>query len=84
MPDIAATIRKALNQLQKRRSKLDDQISALEDALAAVGRQGGRRVAKVKKRARKKMSAAQKKAVSQRMKKYWTERRKAQAKAKVK
>ena len=41
-----------------------------------------RRVATARKRTRR-MSAAARKAVSQRMKKYWSERRKAQAKVKV-
>jgi hypothetical protein len=67
---------------------LEAQLGKVRDALAALGgvgkeyqrlartRQAKTVARKVRKRNVRKMSAAQKKAVSARMKKYWAERRK--------
>lgn len=83
MADVSKTLKAALKRLQKQRSQIDRQIAGLEDAIAAVGGRVGRRVKPARKaakkagRKRKQMSAAAKKAVSRRMKKYWAQRRKA-------
>ena len=66
--------------------RLRAEIIAIERTFPELALPGTRRavrrtVATARKRTRR-MSAAARKAVSQRMKKYWAERRKAQAKAK--
>ena len=88
MPDIATPLRKALNQLRRDRTRIDRQIAAVDTALAglrgSVARGGANAAQKVAAKAatrpRRKMSAAQKKAVSRRMKAYWATRRTARAK----
>jgi hypothetical protein len=67
-------------------SRLRAEIMAIERTFPELALRGPRRalrnsVATARKRTRR-MSAAARKAVSQRMKKYWAERRKAQAKVK--
>jgi hypothetical protein len=94
LAQIAATLKKALNQLHTERRRIDRQVTVLEDAIASLGstvaRRGraarkpagkaaGRVVTKAR-RVRRKMSAAQKQAVSQRMKVYWAKRRKGASK----
>lgn len=79
MADVSATLKDALKQLEAERNRIDRQIAALKTALgeSVGGRRGrppGRKAAK-SRRPRKKMSAAQKKAVSQRMKAYWAKRK---------
>ena len=72
-----------LSALQKEESLLETQLGKVRDAMAALGgavreyraRQGLRKAKTVARNVRK-MTAAQRKAVSQRMKKYWAERRK--------
>lgn len=81
MADVSATLRAALGQLEDERNRIDRQIAALRTALGESG--GGRRgrppgskaTKKVVRRRRKGMSAAARKAVSQRMKAYWAKRR---------
>jgi hypothetical protein len=79
--NIRPSLQKALNQLHAERSRIDRQISALTDALAAIGgdvRRKAREVAtRAVKRARRRraMTAAQKRAVSVRMKAFWAKRR---------
>jgi peptidoglycan hydrolase CwlO-like protein len=85
--DIRPALQRALKQLQSERARLDQQIAALGDAIGAVGGRGARTVsaggAKVaRRRARPKMTAEQKKAVSRRMKAYWAKRRSAKTAAK--
>lgn len=71
--------------LRKEESFLQAELGKVRDALAALGgvgkeykrRQGIRRVKTVARKGRK-MTAAQKKKVSARMKKYWAAKRKAQ------
>jgi hypothetical protein len=76
MPDrIRTTLMKALKQLQIQRGRLETQISAVSDALAQLGGLKGRPGRKTRARRRTKMSAAQKRAVSKRMKAYWAKRR---------
>ena len=78
MSNIAKALRTALTELQVQRTHLDRQIAALEQAVSAVGGHV-RRAARTRKATpqRRPMSAAQRKAVSTRMKRYWTARRKA-------
>ena len=80
MADVSKMLKHALTQLQKEKSQIDRQISALESALGAVGGSVRRRVGAAKKAGKKRrtMSAAARKAVSTRMKKFWAEKRKGQ------
>ena len=80
MADVSKMLKNALTQLQKEKSQIDRQISALESALGAVGGSVRWRVGAVKKAGKKRrtMSAAARKAVSTRMKKFWAEKRKGQ------
>ena len=77
----------ALTALRQEEGFLDAQLGKVRDAIAALGGVGKeytrlRRTRQVKTVARniRKMSAAQRKAVSARMKKYWAERRKSASK----
>ena len=76
--DIRSSLNKALRGLESERSRIEGQISALTDALSAIGGSGrGRTAIKSSgRRSRRAMSAAQKRAVSKRMKAYWAARRK--------
>jgi hypothetical protein len=70
-------LNRALKELHQERARLDRQISAISNALTEVGGKIAR-VAGVKRtrsRAARSMNAAQKKAVSVRMKAYWAKRR---------
>ena len=75
-----------LSALRQEQGFLEAQLGKVRDAIAALGGVGKeyqrlrrtRAITTVVGNARK-MSAAQKKAVSARMKKYWAERRKAKA-----
>ena len=80
--NVRASLQKALNQLHADRAHVDRQISALTDALSAIGgrvRKGvataRRAVTGAAKRTRRKMTSAQKRAASKRMKAYWAKRR---------
>lgn len=84
--DVRSTLNKALRQLKSQREALDRRIAALEGVItedvqaarsSARKGPGARQTSKRKRRSG--MTAAQKKAVSRRMKKYWAERRKAAA-----
>jgi hypothetical protein len=74
--------RQVLNALRKEESVLESQLGKVRDALGALGgvgkayqrRQSVRRAQTIARNVRT-MSAAQKKAVSERMKKYWARRR---------
>jgi len=67
---------------EARAKELTAELSEIYRAFPDLRGQGGRgaRASGAATRRRKSMSAAQKKAVSQRMKKYWAARRKAQGK----
>lgn len=85
--DITKTLRKALAELQAERKRIDQQIGAIEGALAGLGRgpRGGRnRPARPRPAARRPLSAAARKALSRRMKASWAKRREQAAKAKEK
>ena len=75
--DVRSSLKRALKSLHSDRARIDRQITAITTALGELG-SGVGRVAKAAgkkaKRARN-MSAAQKKAVSVRMKAYWAKRR---------
>jgi len=82
--DISKTLRKSLADLRSERSRLDQQIAAIETALGALGGRGGRgrgRAAGMPRR-RRPMNAAARKALSQRMRAYWAKRRAAKAQGK--
>ena len=80
MADVSKMLKHALTQLQQEKSQIDHQISALESALGAVGGSVRWHVGAAKKagKTRRTMSAAARKAVSTRMKKFWAEKRKGQ------
>ena len=79
LANISSILRKALSELKMQRGQLDRQIAAVESALAGLRRRtdrGATTVAKqVRKRTKRAMSAAQRRAVSERMKRYWATRR---------
>ncbi len=83
-PTAATTLRKALHHLEAERQRIDRQISTIHSLLGAAGHR--RRKATPKSRpepkpGRRRMSAAARRAVSQRMKAYWAKRKAAKAKA---
>ena len=77
----------ALSALRKEEGILRSQLGKVRDAIASLGgvgkdyrrRQRARRMKTVVRNV-KKVTAAQRKAISARMKKYWADRRKQQAK----
>ena len=75
-PQLKATLTKALRQLETERANLDRQMEGVKAVLGISGDGNSSRVRTRAVRTRT-MSAAAKKRVSQRMKKYWAERRKA-------
>lgn len=70
--DVMAAIRTELRDIERRAEALRRALQVLGGPVAANARTVTRG-----RRRRRKMSAAQKRAVSQRMKKYWAQRRKA-------
>jgi hypothetical protein len=66
---------RALKALHADRARIERQIDAVTSALSALGGAASRAVKSAGRRGRRKMSAAQKKAVSVRMKAYWAKRR---------
>ena len=74
MADVSKAIQVALQQLRRERAMLDRQIAALKQAVWGHGRRATR--TKQATPPRRTMSAAQRKAVSARMKRYWAARRK--------
>jgi len=86
MASVTSTLRKALRQLERERERIDRQIGALRSVLDQPGT--ARTPASPArpnrpKPERRPMSAAARRAVSQRMKAYWKERKAAAAKAKA-
>ena len=79
LANISSILRKALSELKMQRGQLNRQIAAVESALVSLRRRtdrGATTVAKqVRKRTKRAMSAAQRRAVSERMKRYWAKRR---------
>jgi hypothetical protein len=82
-PRLKATLVKAIRQLVKERAYLDRQITGIQ-AVLETSDSGKSSAVKTRSRKTRRMSAAAKKRVSLRMKKYWAERRKAAAKSKGK
>lgn len=85
--NLAKTLRKALVELQAEQRKISEQIAAIQKVLAADSRGRERRRGRGKKPtkpARKRMSAAARKAVSRRMKAYWAKRKAETSRAKAK
>jgi hypothetical protein len=84
--DVTMTLRHALAELQSERRRLEHQIGVIETVLDTGGRRApgrrGRRPAPIRRRTRRRMSAAARKAVSQRMKAYWAKRRAGSSKGK--
>ena len=81
--NVMATLRSALRQLEAQRAHIDRQIAGVRSALDGLGTGAGvgrslRSRARVRRRRR--MSAAARRAVSQRMKAYWAKRRATRAK----
>jgi len=85
--DLSGTLRQALGKLETEKARIERQIAGLRHALTAVaGTSDGTKVrlAKTSRRRRKGMSPAARKAVSARMKAYWSKRRTTRGKAKRK
>ncbi len=75
--NVTTTLRRALDQLQVEKAKVDRQIAALQSVLTSGSTQGRRKRGRPagRKSARKGMNAARRRAVSRRMKAYWAKRR---------
>jgi len=76
--DVTTTLRKVLKQLQTEQARIEQQIATIQAVL--TGRPAGRRAAPrptapPKPPRKPRMSAAARKAVSQRMKAYWAKRK---------
>ena len=84
-PTATRSLRQALQQLEAKRQELDEQISTIQSMLGRSGnarKSRGRATPTRLKTRRPRMSAAAKKAVSKRMKAYWSARRKEKATSK--
>jgi hypothetical protein len=81
--DVSATLRRALGQLSAQKQKIDQQISAIQTALGALGHRsaaaGGGRGG-----GRRSMSPAARRAVGRRMRAYWAKRKAEAARNKAK
>ena len=73
--DVRSSLNRALKALHADRARVQKQIDAVTSALTALGGAVGRAAKSARRRGRRKMNAAQKKAVSVRMKAYWAKRR---------
>ena len=73
--DVRSSLNRALKSLHSDRVRIERQIDAVTSALSALGGKAGRVAKTAGRKARRKMNAAQKKAVSVRMKAYWAKRR---------
>ena len=86
--DISGTLRQALSKLETEKARIERQIAGLRQALNAGGvsiNSGSSRRVSATKRGRKRMSPAERKAASRRMKAYWKARRaKSETKASTK
>ncbi|HXG16578.1 MAG TPA: hypothetical protein VNK50_10035 [Calidithermus sp.] len=76
--DIRKPLQAALSRLKTERDRIDQQIQAIEGLLRLNGDTGGRGA----RRGRRRMTAAERREVSRRMKAYWAKRRSAAKKAK--
>jgi Arc/MetJ-type ribon-helix-helix transcriptional regulator len=86
--NVMATLRRALRQLEAERGRIDRQIAALQTALGGTADSTGRGRSssrpRTRTRRRRRMSAAARRALSQRMKAYWAKRRAGTSKSKAK
>lgn len=73
--DVRSSLNSALKALHADRARIEKQIDAVTSALTALGGAAPRVAKTTGRRGRRKMSAAQKKAVSVRMRAYWAKRR---------
>lgn len=73
--DVRSSLNQALKALHGDRARIDKQIEAVTSAISALGGAAVRATKSAGRRGRRKMNAAQKKAVSLRMKAYWAKRR---------
>jgi len=73
--DVRSSLNRALKALHADRARIEKQIDAVTSALTALGGAASRVAKTGGRRGRRKMSAAQKKAVSVRMRAYWAKRR---------
>lgn len=86
MASVTSTLRKALHQLEREREQIDRQIGALGSVLDVSGTtKTPAAVARPERPTgkRRQMSAAARRAVSQRMKAYWEKRKAGTGKAKA-
>jgi hypothetical protein len=72
--NVTATLRKALSQLEAERSRIDHQLGLIHAVLGQAG--------STQRTGRRRMSPAERAAVSRRMKAYWAKRRAATKKPK--
>jgi hypothetical protein len=89
--DVTNTLKEALSKLAAEKRRIERQTAAIQEAIRSVnGASDGRKVSKAKvttrreKRARRRMSPAERKAVARRMKAYWAKRRARTSKGKKK
>ena len=83
--NVTSTLRTLLRHLEAERQHLDRQIAVIRKALDGAIRPGSvGRIRRGTKPARARMSAAARRAVSQRMKAYWAKRKGQGAKGKAK
>ena len=82
--NVLTTLRKALRQLETQRARIDRQISAIRAVLGVGSNSTGASQPLGSTPRRRRMSAATKRAVSQRMKAYWAKRKAAKLKPKAK
>jgi hypothetical protein len=66
-----ASLQRVIGDLKRAEQQLEKQLESVRTAIAAIAGSTGRRQGR-----KRRMSAAQRKAVSRRMKKYWAARRK--------
>jgi hypothetical protein len=73
--DVRSSLNRALKSLHADRARIERQINAVTSAITALGGKAARAAKTAGRKGRRKMNAAQKKAVSLRMKAYWAKRR---------
>ena len=73
--DVRSSLNRALKALHADRARIERQIEAVTHAISALGGAAGRVAKSARRRGKRKMNAAQKKAVSVRMRAYWAKRR---------
>ena len=80
--DVTLTLRRALSELESERARIDRQISAIRAVVGGSADGRGAPAGASSRRRRRRMNAAQRRAVSQRMKAYWASRRAAKGASK--